>query len=396
MTKPVSKKVGQMRFSFFLFIFILFLSCRSPLDFVGDEEEASPSRSSSGGQETSCLKKMVEGRELCVKEVKETFHIKGVENKPVYFLFILDVSSSMTDDLARFGQAFEDLMSQIHNSNWVMFFTTADHGDHISWSLPGNSSPDEDTFTQQKWEDYKGKEPHFGRLMDLEHKGKRLNQQQLDVNTPNYIEVFKDTLTRGSGDSCNLAPYCQGDMEQPLRVLNSCLERWAQAETLSKHPEADIISFIVTDEDERKEDQKQATTAREVMDNFEKLFPKRSLYSFSLVIQDEECLRLQKKHAAGSVYGTKVSELAEITHGDSISICEENYGPRLEKLSHILRSLIESVELKKEPVLVGETKVKFIDGTDEVKWELRGKKLVFKKALEPGSKIQVSYFVEVK
>ncbi|MYE07412.1 MAG: hypothetical protein F4X95_01490 [Oligoflexia bacterium] len=381
-----------MRF-YLLFCFILFLSCRSPLDFVGDEEEALPSTGSPKENQSPCLKKIVEGRELCVKEVKETFHIKGVENKPVYFLFILDVSSSMADDLARFGRAFEDLMSQVYNSTWTMFFTTADHGDHVSWSLPGRSSPD--TFTHQKWEDYKGNEPHFGRLMNLEHRGKKLNQQELNVNTANYIEVFKDTLTRGSGDSCDLAPYCQGDMEQPLRALNSCLERFAQGKALSKHPDADIISFIVTDEDERKEDQKHATTAKEVVDNFKSLFPKRSLYSFSLVIQDEECLARQREHAAGSVYGTKVSELAELTHGDSISICEENYGPPLEKLSHILRSLIESVELKKEPVLAGETKVKFIDGTD-VKWELRGKKLVFKEALEPGSKVQVSYFIEAK
>ena len=382
-----------MRF-YILFFFIFCLSCRSPLDFVGDEEISLPSQGSSEEKDTPCFKKMVEGQELCVKRVKETFHIKGVENKAVYFLFILDVSSSMSDDLARFGQAFEGLMSQVHNSIWAMFFTTADHGDHVSWSLPGSSSPD--VFTHQKWEDYKGNKPHFGRLMDLEHRGKKLNQKQLDANTPNYIEVFKDTLTRGSGDSCHLAPYCQGDMEQPLRVLNSSLERWAQEETLSKHPEADIISFIVTDEDERKEDQKHATTALEVVGNFEKLFPKRSLYSFSLVIKDKECLARQQEHAAGSVYGIKVSELAALTHGDSISICEENYNPALEKLSHILRSLIESVELKTEPVLVGETTVDFIDGTDKVEWELRGKKLVFNEALKPGSKVKVSYFVEVK
>ena len=383
-----------MRFySFVLFFcFILFLSCRSPLEFVDDGSESPPGPTVGG--KAKCVKKMVKGRELCVKRVKETFHVKGVENKPVYFVFILDVSSSMEDDLARLGQAFEDMMSQVHKSNWRMFFTTADHGDHVPWILPGGNLE----FTHQKWEDYKGDEPHFGQLMHLEHKGKKLDQKQLDAKTPDYIEVFKDTLTRNPGDGCDLAPYCQRDMEQPLRVLNSCLERWAQGgdDILSEHPEADIISFTVTDEDERKEDQAHATTAKEVVDNFNTLFPHRSLYSFSLIIQDDKCLEQQKKYAIGSVYGTKVSELARLTHGDNISICEENYGPPLQKLSHILRSLIESVELKQDPVLAEDIKVEFIGGTTEVDWELRGKKLVFKEALKPGSKVKISYFVESK
>ena len=374
----------QYRTVFFYFCLIFFSSCQSDLDFSTEvEPEPSP---------IECLKKTINGQEICVEQRIETFHVQKIEDKLVDFLFVLDVSPSMTNDLSRLGQAFESLMSQIHQSQWQIFFTTADHGDH-DYSV--DLDTDEKIFDHLKWEDYSGNEPFFGYFMHLEYQGKKMNQQQLNSETPDYINVFKDTLTRKSGDDCSLAPYCQGSLEQPLRVLNSSLERLAQSKTPILRESADFVSFIVTDEDERVEDPNQATKASEVLKTFNTLFPKKSFYSFGLLIQDEQCLTQQKNHSPQAVYGEKVSELASLTQGKNVSLCEEDYGPDLEELSRLLRIFMESVKLKEKPISP-EIQVQFIKGKRQTGWKLEGNKLMFKKALEPGSEIKVSYFVKTK
>ena len=342
-----------------------------------------------------CLIKKVEGQDICVEQKVETFHVKNLHDRFVDFLFILDVSPSMTDDLAHLGQGFEDLISQIKGSNWQMAFTTADHGDHDYDEYLDSGIK---VFSQQKWEDYQGDQPYFGQFMNLEYQGKKLPQIILDPATPDYVNIFKDTVTRGMDEECSLAPYCQGSLEQPLRVLNSSLKRLARSDSESsflKKSEV-LVSFIVTDEDERVEDQNHATTAEEVLTDFSKLFPEKSFHVFTLLIQDETCLIQQKEHSLQSVYGTKISELAKITNGKNVSLCEENYGPPLQEISAILRTLIESLELKEEPILKEEIKVEFIKGESQENWKTVGNKLVFKEFLTPDSEIKVSYFVKAK
>ena len=371
---------------FFFFISISFFSCQSKLEFLV-EDGVEP--------ESECLKKEIDGQTICLKEKVEIFTVGEISNKLVDFLFVLDVSPSMTDDLARLGQSFESLMSQVIKSNWRMFFTTADHGDH-KFNIVGNNN--KKIFTQQKWEDYQGTEPVFGHFMNLESKGKILPQKYLDMSVPDHINVFKDTLTRSSKDGCVRAPYCQGALEQPLRVLNSVLERVAQDSSSGIRKQADIVSFIVTDEDERKEDPLSATTAEEVVKAAKKLFPTKKFSAFSVLIQegDENCLKQQIERSEDSVYGTKVSELAKLTGGKNISLCEKDYGSSLQELSTLLRSIIEGFSLKEKPISTADVKVEVLNNkrTISTKWKLLGKQMVFEGGLEPGLQVKVSYFVK--
>jgi len=379
------------KITFLLYCFVVFFSCKSQVAFLLDDP------SEPALEQNDCLEKEVDGRAICVVRKVETLQADALNKKSLDFVFVLDVSPSMVEDLARLGQSFEDLMSQIVVSNWQIFFTTADHGDHDHMVDPVSGYT---AFSHQKWQDYHEDQPYFGNFMYLEHQGKKINQKKLDAQTSDYINVFKDTVTRGPDDDCSLAPYCQGSLEQPLRALKSSLERLAQGKqtgenTLSLNPSAkDVVSFIITDEDERVENSDHATTAEDVLQTFKTLFPEKYLHSFSLIIQDDECLARQKQYSPQSVYGQRVSRLAELTNGENMSLCEENYGFLLQELSHLLRGLIESLTLKGRPVLKNEITVEFTKGTPRTDWKLEGKKLVFKEALEPGSEIKVSYFVE--
>ncbi len=411
-----------------ILLFCLFssLSCAERVSISGPEE---PEPAVKPPEAKSCLTHNVGGQDICVEQRVETFYVNQLESQAVDFLFVLDVSPSMGRVLERLGQAFSSLMSHIQSSRWRMFFTTADHGDH---DYLENSNTGEKIFSQALMEDYHGTDPYFGHFMNLEYKGKTLDQIYLSPQTTDYVRVFQDTLTRNQEDSCSLAPYCQGAMEQPLRALKASLTRFkalvppveepeqesgpkqgpeAEQESGPKQgPEAgpepepsSVISFIVTNEDERKEDPTQATTAQEVLDHFKALFPKKTFYSFGLLIQDDEseesqnCLQkqsqLESENHYSAVPGVRVSELARITGGKNISLCEEDFGPPLRDISRLLRRHIQSLSLKEEP-LSKSVQLKFLKGKSQTRWKREGKKLVFEEVLPPDSEIKVSYFVK--
>lgn len=380
----------NLNIKYFIYIvFILGTACKSQVQFDSSLDYSSSVQHSTNDQNPTCVIKNINNKNVCVEQKVEIITIKNLEEEHINFLFILDVSASMTDDLSRLGEAFESLISQIRLIKWNMFFTTADHGDH---DYTENLETKNKVFSSQKWEDYTGDKPYFGQFMDLEYKGESINQKQLSVNTTDYINVFKDTLTKNLEEDCDLAPYCQGSLEQPLRVLKSSLKRLAKKDPFK----GDIISIIVTDEDERSEDLENATKAQEVVNTFNTLFPEKSFHAFSLLIQDNNCLKQQQEYSPQSVYGERISELAKLTQGKNISLCELDYGPPLKSISRFVRNLIESVDLKEQPILTQNITIEFLKGSSRKQWELKNKKIVFKKALDIGSEIKVSYFYEVK
>ena len=363
-----------MFFQFILvFLCIIFTACESKVQFLIEGDD--------------CITKTVRGKEVCVQKKTQMFRVAGLKDHPVDFIFVLDVSDSMQDDLARIGKAFVPLISQIQETDWHILFTTADHGDH---HFSESKETGKKTFTNQQWRDYTGDKPYFGQFMPLEHQGSLLLEKQLSKAVPQYQEVFRDTLTRNFEDSCHLPPFCQEGMEQPLRALNASIERLADSPSLL-HSSGDIIAFLVTDEDERVEDAESADTAESVVQNVQQFFPGRSFHAFTMVIQDEACLLRQKQYAKGSQYGTKVSAIAELTQGQSLSLCEEDYRVAFAEMSSLLRSLIEKITLKEKPVLPKTMQVKFIKGAP-IPWRLHGQKLIFESPLDPGSQIKVSYW----
>ena len=318
----------------------------------------------------------------------QIFSIKGIKNKPINILFVLDVSDSMKDDLARMGEAFLPLMSQIKDTNWRLLLTTADHGDHNFIRDPNGKT----IFSNQKWQDYKEDKPYFGQFMALEHNGQLLPIKSLHKKVPFYNEVFKDSLTRLLDDSCDLPPFCQGPLEQPLRALDASLERLFSTESHLWNTKGDVIAFLITDEDERVEDKNQATTAHSVLLNFESLFPTRNLYAFTISIQDDVCLKQQQQYSPQSAIAKNVANLATLTGGKNVSLCEKDYAQAFEKVSYFLRTLIEKVSLKQAPILPDEIKVTFLKG-QKIPWTAKTKNIVFDSPLEPNSKIKVEYWV---
>ena len=275
-------------------------------------------------------------------QMVEVFRIR--ERKELEIIMVVDSSGSMSDNLKELGGNMTAVLSHIQDKQWRMGFITADHGDH-------NSGPP----THDRWEDYKGSYPRFGKFMRLERAGTVLDRFILDHNTPEYEGIFRDTLTRGYSD-CDKPPYCQGSNEQPLRALKALFSRY-KTDKLQQtffRPDTDTVVLIVTDEDERKLDSQSATTAEEVIKTYNKVFAgkRKRLFGFSISIQDERCYEEEKQGSlfspsTGATYGHIVSRLAELTGGTNGSLCAKDYSPVLRDISRLTRSLVNSLTLQK-------------------------------------------------
>ena len=313
--------------------------------------------------------------------ITETFSMNESETT-VDIIFILDVSSSMKDNLKKLGSSMLDLLTHIQDFNWQMAFTTADHGDHIKSN---------GRIGEQRWEDYNGDQPHFGQFMQLEYRNRLLNDKVLNKHNNFYETVFYDTLTINDENPCSFSPFCQKDHEQPLRALKAAIERPENSDFF--RPNSDLIAIIITNEDERVEDPGNATTAKEVVQAFQSQFAgEKNLYGFGILIEDQDrkCYRTQKRgHSAE--YGKRVAELAHETYGANIDICSSDYGKALESVSQVIRDrVLDNVYLTTAFPNANSVNVQ-ITPQQNIDWKVEGRHVVFKPALKLGSEVQITY-----
>lgn len=321
--------------------------------------------------------------------ITETFSMDESE-AAVDILFVLDVSSSMKDNLENLGSSMLDLLTHIQDFNWQMAFTTADHGDH---TISGKG-----VVGEQRWESYRENQPHFGKFMNLEYRGKLLNDKILNKHNNFYDTVFYDTLTINEDNPHHLPPFYHGeydghsrDHEQPLRALKAAIERPENSDFF--RPNSDLIVIIITNEDERAADPRNATTANEVVQTFQSQFSSdKNLYGFGILIKDKDtsCYRAQKRGSTAE-YGNRVAELAKETYGVNIDICSSDYGKALKSVSQVIRDrVLDNVYLTTAFPNASSVNVQ-ITPNQNVDWKLEGRHIVFKPALKLGSEVQVTY-----
>ena len=313
---------------------------------------------------------------------KENF-VLNEQKSAVDILIVVDTSQSMYHHLNRLGQSLSDLLSVISNYDWQIGFTSVDHGDHKEPSL-----------IQQNWKDYVlSPRGRFGSLMNLENGKNLLKDKILRPQTFNYEDVFFHTLSHSPEKNCNRPPYCHSRIEQPLRSLKASIERAHLDNSSFFRPNADVVTLIITNEEERAEDRDRATTAKDVVKAFDKTFNKfnKKLISFNILVLDEACKKKESKKSDVISIAHSISHLAKLTGGSNISICSEDYGQALGLISrHIKESLENSVLLKKQPN--PESLVVESDQGIDLDWELYGRKIVFgKKNISSEISVSVSY-----
>ena len=300
----------------------------------------------------------------------------------VDFLILPDSSRSMFHRLKSVGQSLSDLLYVISSYDWQIGFSSTDHGDYHY-----------DGF-QADWREHTANgKGRFGTLMKMENGAYFLQKRILTPTTSGYKEFFLHTLSHIPGIDCKRPPFCSNPVEQPLRSLKSAIERAGlENRPLFRDSSDYFISFIITNEEERKEDFRRATRPEEVISAFNRQFQElnKKFLNYSLVIKDKDCLRSERQYNRSAGISHSAIKLSELTGGISIDLCSENYSSELRTISQHIKNKVEnSVFLKKEPV-PNSVKVTFLNGS-AAPWEVKGRRIVFDSRYLENISISVSY-----
>jgi len=360
----------------------------------------------------------------CLSFKTERYEVNKNTYVPVDMIFILDVSRSMEDNLEKISLAVSSLISYIEHLDWRIVFTTADHGDSQYYCAKGKIEnrvsgagqaqpfcPKEHRIFPKpadSWRTYKGTAPKFGRLMPLQEGTRVLDQNILSSRFPNYTDIFRDTITRNSYEKnspCQWPPYCQGNHEQPLRVLKSIIERSSAypAQSFIRKP-AVLMVFIMTDERERAADPKNATTAVSVINTFQRAFhshQNKKIIVYGISITGQSCLEEQDTLEAD--YSEQLSQLVNLTKGESISICQDSYKSTFVEISKRVQLYVNKIPLEFVPVITQNTPIQVRvfnknGASIQVEWKknLNDSSLSFGEILPPGTQVEISYYYNNK
>ncbi|MCY4321165.1 MAG: hypothetical protein OXC37_01990 [Bdellovibrionaceae bacterium] len=315
--------------------------------------------------------------------IEERFQLPNTDNKKLDILVVADTSGSMYHHLNHLGQSLSYLLSVISKYDWQIGITSAAHGDH----------GDPNTL-QENWRDriVTQNSGRFGGLMQLENGKNLLNNTILTPQTPAYEEIFFQSLSHQDEINCNRPPFCSNYLEQPLRSLQSFIKRYVLDNKDFFRPQADFVSLIITNEDERKEDSERATSAEDVLNSFSQYFSQddKRFIAYNIIVTNEECLKSELEKGNTAQIASAIARLADLTKGTNISLCSQSYSSELKKISQDIKKQLENkIRLKKEP-LPESVNIEFIKGP-ELGWELSGKDIIFENKSGFSSTIKVTY-----
>ena len=315
------------------------------------------------------------------------FPLRAKSKKKINFLFVLDPSTSMDPFLREIGRRLSPLLSHISDHDYWMAFTSADNGDQTFVK----------TDPMDQWQNNLDESrPYFGKLMNLEGPGEILKRQTLKEriltsNTPDKTTVFMNTVSQVLIESRH---KYRGE-EQPLRALKSAMERAAfdNGDFFRADMET-LVTFIVTNSNEREGDPERATTAQDVKETFDSyLNPlgNKRFFHFNILVKDKKCLYQYKPNEA---IGTRIMKLANITTGPegNTSLCEEDFGPAFQRVSKLIETLVEySVDIK-EPFIPETFKVEFLSGSP-LPYRLSAGRVIFEREPSENTKVKISFSI---
>lgn len=291
--------------------------------------------------------------------VTETFS-QGVQGKMLDILFVVDNSGSMADEQAKLGDRIDRFISTLEDVDWRIGITTTD----VSNGAYG----------------VKGSLLNFSGLQT----------NYITAKTPNYLNVFKNTIVRQ--ESINCIPECPSGDEQPLAAAIMAIQKRNTENQGFFREGADLGLLVLSDEDEKSTGPISATSPSDLLQVFANTWSdsKRLLtYGIVIVPGDQSCLDQQMGQGH---YGQFVSSLAMMTEGIVGSICESDYAPTLGEIANHARRLQDYVVLKEYPIF-DSIEIRF-QPQHQTSFRLEGKRLYFDNPPVKGTIIYVDYVVQ--
>ncbi|MBX2987635.1 MAG: hypothetical protein KF802_07035 [Bdellovibrionaceae bacterium] len=305
--------------------------------------------------------------------VSESFQAPPASDK-VDILVILDTTESMDTKLDKLAARFRDLTKHLSNLDFQVAVTNAGATRSSFW-IHGH---------------------RFGKIMEFQSDSARrsiLSSKDEYVDYYFQLTVGRDNFRAGE-IRCEVQPYCMVPSPEPLAALVRSFNERQGANKGFFRQDAWLVPLIISDADENENGADLQFSVDSVIARFQQTLGStmRGMAGVGIIVQpgDEQCLRAENSGLMkGGHYGHVLSDFARRTKGLTMSICDQDYGPGLERISDHIRELMTSVELKHEP-LAGTLRVN-ISPADGVTWKLEGRKVVFSKPLPANARVDVSY-----
>lgn len=207
--------------------------------------------------------------------------------------------------------------------------------------------------------------------------------------------LFKNTIRREETIGCVKRGDCPSGDEQPLKAAMLAMDQRLNSNAGVFRDNTDLAIIVLSDEDELSDGGPLATKPKEVIDRFRAHFGNtKGLAVYGIVIQpgDEACRKDQLKQTTGgngAYFGTHVSELASLTGGSTVSICEADYSKSLSDISKSVRRLVGTFELNQTPVADSVEVV--LTPAQKIPFKVSGKKVIFDTPPPAGTRVEISY-----
>lgn len=293
--------------------------------------------------------------------VSEKFNFdNNASERKVDVLFIVDNSSSMYEEQQKLGDRLANFIGNLSKVNWQIAITTTDASDG----------------------------PHGvkGSLLQLDG----VNSKIITDKTPNYNQVFRNSVVRNETLTCQSGGACPSGKEQPLLVSMLAMNKRDTDNKDFFRSGADLALVILSDEDELSTGPPEATSPQAVLDHFNQIWgASKTLSVFGIMIQPDDipCFDSQKQN--GGNYAYYATELAAATGGVTGSICDSDYSTALERIGETLNLQVNSITLTQDPKTVVDVVITPHD--PNLKWTVKGKKITFNKVPAEGSVVEVIY-----
>lgn len=295
----------------------------------------------------------------------ETFFFS--DEKPlteVDVLFVVDNSGSMAEEAAKLSRALSSFVDGLNGVDWQIAITSSDVGTG--------------SFNTR------------GRLVNMVG----TNSNILTRNTPNYEQVFLNTVVAtGPNAACaggDLYQCGSGD-EQPLEATRIIIAEQAPENAAFFRPGADLVSIILTDEDEMSDGPAGATSGETLVSTNASVFGgTKDLTGFGIIVQptNQACIDIQAANAGQA--GDYVQHFAEITNGETGSICDDDYGPALVSIGQRIKKYATTIALTGTPV-DGSVTVVLKPADPGITWTVVGNTIRLSDIPKKGSRMIVTY-----
>ncbi|MGH1469020.1 MAG: hypothetical protein ACRBBP_09105 [Bdellovibrionales bacterium] len=235
--------------------------------------------------------------------------------KIVDLLIVVDNSTSMARDQEKLSREFSSFVSSISDADYRIGVITTDT----------DSAGKEDA------------EGFHGNLAVVQSTGKRF----IEKSDSNPSDLFSELIKREETTNCSHSQNtCASFEERPLYAIKMAIDKRDTVNRGFFREGADLGVIIISDEDETDFSDGTYYSAQNLFDHFQGEFgvsKKMTSFNISILEGDVACYQSQAAETNSGTavsYGIRTGELASLTGGFSVDICDQNFRIGLNLISN--------------------------------------------------------------